>query len=347
MANPFVYNQGFADRYPPGPPTFSSHPYASPGHSPFIPPASLYPDSPYHPASPLPPEPAPLSAAARSPSWDAGFGINASGYPQYYRRERRPSWHADQGAPWATPFGLGVPTELPEVRARRHSFGHAPPPPPFGGGTPFVAPSPWVAAQVPLPTMMAQLSRLVLHPLINAETGHIPIHLDLSTSTFTPMRIIGPGGQTTFLSQEECSQPATHPPVTQMRVVCDLIPQWPIDFVLSSSRPSTPFGTPGAGATGAAPITIGDVLVLIHKTLQSRISHLDWARLSHSEETAIARAYTRRCKNAASIGHHELQQGVKRVDFLLDRFMFRGLVYAGSTNGLGSGMGWEEMKLVV
>jgi hypothetical protein len=60
-----------------------------------------------------------------------------------------------------------------------------------------------------------------------------------------------------------------------------------------------------------------------------------------SEEIAIARAYTRRCRSIPSVSQLEASQGVKRVDFLLDRFIFRGLIRAPGEDG------YDEWKLIV
>jgi len=85
----------------------------------------------------------------------------------------------------------------------------------------------------------------------------------------------------------------------------------------------------------APPITLGDILVAIHQKMHQRISHLDWGRLSMSEEAEVSRAFTRRCRTESmrhDVTFHsdnelpERQQGVKVVDFLLGRTMFRGLV---------------------
>jgi hypothetical protein len=60
-----------------------------------------------------------------------------------------------------------------------------------------------------------------------------------------------------------------------------------------------------------------------------------------SEEIAIARAYTRRCRSIPSVAQLEASQGVKRVDFLLDKFIFRGLIRAHG------GDRYDEWRLVV
>ena len=103
--------------------------------------------------------------------------------------------------------------------------------------------------------------------------------------------------------------------MTRMRIVCDRVPNWPIDIGFGSSVSSP-----------SVPITLGDVLVMVHRILHTRISHLDWARVPAEEETPIARAYTKRCKSIPSNTQFESRQGVKRIDFLLDKVVFRGLL---------------------
>ena len=85
----------------------------------------------------------------------------------------------------------------------------------------------------------------------------------------------------------------------------------------------------------APPITLGDILVAIHQKMHQRITHNDWGRLSMSEEAHISRAFTRRCRResmrneggfSSNMELPERQQGVKVVDFLLERHIFRGLV---------------------
>jgi hypothetical protein len=84
--------------------------------------------------------------------------------------------------------------------------------------------------------------------------------------------------------------------------------------------------------------------VAIHRGVHKQISHDDWARLSPLEENAIARAYSRRCKSITHPGGADVEakQGVKRVDYLMNTTMFRGLIRLQ-----GSGDGWETWKMLV
>jgi hypothetical protein len=125
-----------------------------------------------------------------------------------------------------------------------------------------------------------------------------------------------------------------------MRILCDVIPQWPIELEC------TPYEIHGEHLSipsvneEVPPISFGDVLLAIHRALHKQISRLDWERLTPSEEIAIANAYTRRC-SIPSVSQSETNQGVKRVDFLLDRFIFRGLIRAPGEDG------YDEWKLIV
>jgi len=114
------------------------------------------------------------------------------------------------------------------------------------------------------------------------------------------------------------SHQATWPPATRLRVICDLIPQWPIDLVLDDS-----LYVPG---TVPPPIKVGDLLAAIHRTLHERITHDDWGRLTEEQVVAVSRAYTRRCRMLPQHEMTERKDGVKKVDFLLKNVWFRGLV---------------------
>lgn len=147
----------------------------------------------------------------------------------------------------------------------------------------------------------------------------------------------------TPLNLDELAQQATHPGVTRMKIICDLIPQW--DVILEPQRDyassSGYLAVPHEPVASNQPITLGDVLVAVHRMLQTQITHRDWARLSNTEATNIARAYTRRCRTFPSAEQFEASQGVRRVDYLLDRFLFKGLVRLRGEDG------FETVKLIV
>jgi len=176
-----------------------------------------------------------------------------------------------------------------------------------------------------------------LHPLLNGESFPRDFVLDFAQPRFTPVRVFGPG-QTQVLPYESLQVPGTHPSVTRMRITHDRIPMWPIDLEFQADYTSgTGYGGGGAlfggGQDDPPPITVYDVLFAVHQSLHTQIRQVDWAQLNLTEETDIARAYTRRCKLMPSETAFQSSQGVKRVDYLLDRTHFRGLIKAPDVDG--------------
>jgi hypothetical protein len=282
MSGPYVYTPA---TYEPSP--YYIHPH-TPQRSPFIPPANLFPSSPYTPPSPY----VDLPGTSHAPYYPD--------YPDGYRRQRRPSWHAGMAAAPPSPSFLGVP--FSPAHNRRHSFGHSNRP-----AWPYSASS----------------QQCQIHPLLNGEAYGSDLYFDISNPAFAPLRRAGPDHMV-MLSVEELREPATIPTITTMRITHDAIPHWPIDFEFVHGE---------YDAMNPLPITVGDVLWMIHSSLHRQISHQDWARLGQSEVTAIARAYTRRYRSIPSSAQIEASQGVKRVDYLMDRYVFRGLVRAPDGDG--------------
>ena len=79
----------------------------------------------------------------------------------------------------------------------------------------------------------------------------------------------------------------------------------------------------------------------VYRTLQMRIAQTDWARLTTRQTNAVSQAYTRRSRQYPSAREFEEAQGVRRVDYLLDNYMFRGLVRANPQEG------FARMRLLV
>ncbi|KDQ54281.1 hypothetical protein JAAARDRAFT_38441 [Jaapia argillacea MUCL 33604] len=309
MTTPFVYTPVFYQ------PTPYLDPYTVQTHTPFIPPtANLAPSAPNTP-----------------PRRVVHFEDDCPAVP----RPRVVSWHAGMPTPpTSVPFIITAPPQPVPIygHGRRHSFGNANFTHPWAYNANV---SPWVWPSQPLP-------QALIHPLLNGESPP-PILFDLSVSTFSPHKFISVG-QTIALSRDDLAQPATHPPTTHMRITCDAIPQWPIDLQFPST-PSIPTNSlllqVPVHPQAITPITLGDVLTAIHRSLQTQITHLDWAKLNMSQEMEISRAYRRRCKTFPSVEQFEASQGVRRVDYLGKKVCFRGLVRERGTDG------FENLKLIV
>jgi len=328
MSSPFLYSP---NSYQPTP---YLYPYYNQPHvSPFIPPATLFPSSPRSPVTPYLPAEQPTTPTTPNTPRRVHFEDEYWARPQ--TRPRRPSWAGTTPAMSSVPIPQAVPllqTPTAPFQNRRHSWGNQMQQPLWSSYTPQQQPVPFLYTP--------QTPEFMIHPLLNGESPRPDFAFDLSSPTFRPVRYIGPG-QPVAISLAEMREPATHPPITRMRIICDYIPQWPIELEY------TPYDVHGEhlsmpSINGAIPpVSLGDVLFAIHRALHQQITHLDWGRLTLSEEIAIARAYTRRCRSIPSVAQLEASQGVKKVDFLLDRFIFRGLIRAPGVDG------YDEWKLIV
>ncbi|KAI0737781.1 hypothetical protein C8Q80DRAFT_1114587 [Daedaleopsis nitida] len=252
-----------------------------------------------------------------------------------YYRARRPSWHGGL-APPPNP----VPFPSPPIIRRRSDTCL---PQPAWVTFPTMVQS--VAFQSP-PSPIPQI-----HPLLNGENAAGPkILFDLSFHTFNPQRITSYSQTSgTPVTLEELLEPATHPPVYHMRIVCEQLPDWPIvlephttarERERESSSPFLSARVP-ARAADEAPITVYDVLMAVHRTVQRRIAQTDWVRLTRRQTNAISAAYTRRCRTYPSAQAFEEAQGVRRVDYLFDQYMFRGIMRENAQDG------FARMKLLV
>ncbi|OSC96378.1 hypothetical protein PYCCODRAFT_1441083 [Trametes coccinea BRFM310] len=328
MSSPYTYPQYYYTT-----PYLSPY-YHQPHISPFIPPATF-------PASPqLPPR------DDRRVHWNDD---------PYYVRQRRPSWHASLAPPpnpvpfpsppiLVTPLPQAVPlaSQPPPYYAhiRRASDSCLPQPT-------WIYPSPVVVQPVPYPSAPPPPPPPAINPLLNGENAGGPLLLfDLSQNTFNPQRLTSYGQKKgTPLSLEELREPATYPPVWRMTITHDKIPDWPVVLEPRStsrerSRERSPFLGVPPEVSQDSPITVFDVLKAIFLTVQRQISHVDWARLSQSDMRAVSMAYTRRCRTFSSAAAFEEAQGVRRVDYLRDDYMFRGIARENSKDG------FAKMKLL-
>ncbi|KAI1782728.1 hypothetical protein LXA43DRAFT_904965 [Ganoderma leucocontextum] len=226
--------------------------------------------------------------------------------------------------PAQVPFTL-FPTNLP-------SFGFAPPPGPWFAGIPTTH----------LPFRPIQ-SIPCVHPLLGGEYGRQPkIIFDLSLNTFGPQYITRSGSHGSQLRLEELSEPAIHPPVHRMEIVCDDLLEWPIiiERRINKSKGGVDMRT-GNVTLCDAPITVYDVLTAIHRTLHTQISRRDWDKLLGDRRQVVLEAYTRRCRRYIGFRWIDDVGGIRRVDYLRDSYMFGGIVCECARDGVA------EMRLLL
>ena len=226
-------------------------------------------------------------------------------------------------------------------RSRRHSFDAAYVP----VQTAAMTASPWPTVPAPYFTYSPgwtalapmELPRPQLHNLINGDIISPHLHLNFVYPDLVIRTRTGSGINT--LNGYDLEQPATHPQMTRVRIVCDMIPQWPVDLQVIGTSLS-----PHRRRRSALPyLTLEDVVHAVHASLHRKISHQEWGRLTTAQETDVARAYTRRYKSSGSEWAERQQQaeGVKRVDFLLKTTWFKGFTWLEPENGV------ERLKLLV
>ena len=160
---------------------------------------------------------------------------------------------------------------------------------------------------------------LTLNPWIDASKPRSEFFFNLANTVRAPVLLQVSGLERDLFLSSYLNDPATHPPLARLRIICKLIPQWPIDLEFRRF-PSTP---------KQPPITLQDVLVAVHRDVHRPITHLDWARLNPHKQRTITKWYNQRC----GMNENEKAQGVKRVDYLNGKTRMVGLLRNGVEDG--------------
>jgi len=269
------------------------------------------------------------------------------------RRARRPSWHAGMSTPFLgstipptpikgtfvpDPSSLTVPADYTHTRRRSLDSRHERPSVIDYYQNQQASSYPWFVPGAPAPTVpgnpyaYTQYPPYIpseLHPLLRPDSH--AILFDLSLFEFRPVDARG-----VPISVQTLSEPATHPPTTRLKISNDKIPEWPVRLDYHAATRGTSYSS-----STLPPITLGDVLYAIHQTLQTQITHREWAELDDKDEAVVARTYMRRYKLVPGHESRLAAEGVKRVDFLLKKVMFNGLTR------MSGDQGYDNLKLLV
>ncbi|KAJ6529893.1 hypothetical protein DFH09DRAFT_153681 [Mycena vulgaris] len=310
MAAPFIFVPEESSSTPYNATYHNAYYATPPGYSPFLPPSPLlYPSSPYL---------APLELNSGSPD---AFNPNnilwpddAAPYESAYTagwiplapRQRTNSWHGPKAPAFLSPGYPSSSSWKPGHKKKASSWGHAPA---------------WATSGGYLQPQQPQ----EVHPWLNGDAPSPTFHLDLAPRAFLPLRLVrAHPPQSAPLNAADFREPAFHPPRTALRILHPRLPFWPVDLALPAGAP-------------AAPISLGDVLAALHRALHTRITPADWEPLGRADAEAVTRAFTHRCRAEAvrsgvppaQLRDREIaerNEGVKRVDFLLGKTVFKGLV---------------------
>ncbi|TFK95821.1 hypothetical protein BDV98DRAFT_577088 [Pterulicium gracile] len=296
MTSPFIYTPSLSE-LPEDPPS----PYVTAYYTPYSPHSPFLPGSDYSsPLSPNPsatfPSPPPPAPRPRPVSLPPSGPTTYATWTDILTRPRGSTYVA----PMLPPYGYEAPST----------------PIPTSSPTPYIPTWHYYQPYVLAPALESP-RHPQLHPYLDFGSPNRPDFLfDLGLPTFSPMRMIRVYNGPALLNSVELSQSAMYPQRTSLRVICDPIPQWPMDLVYS-----------GCGAP--PPITLGDVLSVVHTKLREGITSADWRRLTQGARMDVANTYRRRCRNAGEWEAAERAQGVKKVDFLNGRTTFMGLKWVG------------------
>ncbi|KAJ7627219.1 hypothetical protein FB45DRAFT_920848 [Roridomyces roridus] len=328
MASPFIFipeQEGSASSAYPMPAYHNAY-YGTPqaGPTPFLPPATLYPSSPYLGAGgdiPGSPSGSPNPFNPNSVLWpsDAPESAYGASWVPLTPRQRTNSWQGPLGG-GGSPF---IPPKAPAFLSAQSAYkpwvpGHKKSK--SWGNTAAYVPA-WVNNN-PNP-YAPPIPKQQIHPWLNGDAPSPHFHFDLAPNAFMPLRLSAPVGG------PELASAAFHPPRINLRILHPRLPFWPIDLALPASR----------AAGSAPPISLGDVLLALHRALHTRITPTDWETLSAEDAQAVTHAFARRCRAAAlrsgvaavHLRDREVEErnyGVKRVDFLCGKTVFKGLVKA-------------------
>ncbi|KAJ7430765.1 hypothetical protein B0H11DRAFT_2134345 [Mycena galericulata] len=332
MASPFVYVPEASGSTP----QYQNPYYTIPQGvaSPFLPPSPLlYPSSPYL---------GPIDGARASSTSPNAFNPNSVLWPDaapHYEsaytagwiplspRQRTNSWQGPAPQP-NSPF---IPPTAPGFLHAQSSYFPGHKKSNSWGNTAGLPP--WVTHANPYVNnggaLLSPQKPLLIHPFLNGDAPSPHFHFDLAPSAFMPLRLVSTNPPQSAVLGAEIREAAFHPPLMTLRILHPRLPFWPIDFQLPA----------GAGAAPGHPISLGDVLVVVHQALHQRITQADWATLGEADAQGVARAFTQRCRGEAVRSRvppvqlrdrevAERNQGVKRVDFLLGKTIFKGLIRA-------------------
>jgi hypothetical protein len=192
---------------------------------------------------------------------------------------------------------------------------------------------PWLYSPSPAPSLSSSVDSLTppasLNILLQPGTE---VCWDMSSPTMNAHARVSQDRERP-LSDAELNEPAVLPGLKEFAILVN--GQVTVDI---RSIPVTPIPVRRLDRRRelVPPVTLLNVLETLHRVLHGPISHIDWARFSMSTQRAVERAYRRRCRSATAVdvgeGERQAAQGIKKVDLLLDQFMFRGLVLFEGSN---------------
>jgi hypothetical protein len=171
----------------------------------------------------------------------------------------------------------------------------------------------------PLPSTPTA-SQLQLNPFLeHRRTGVPPFIFDirfLITTIILGQAVPDGGGDPFYVMFEpdgpNGAQPASYPGVSALSITAladDMMTQFPWPATALSRH-------------GSMPLTVRDVLDAVYKNFQEYMTKDELLSLTGLRKSQVMRAYQQRLRDLPNLSPND---GVRRVDFLGDRYIFRGL----------------------
>lgn len=161
------------------------------------------------------------------------------------------------------------------------------------------------AWQAPPPPPPPPKPRTQVHQLLSHDKYHL--FLDLSSPVFKPLTPNNSASALIPVHQGYLDQLATSPPHHTMTIHCAALGKFEKDWAVTLEH--------------GRHVSVGDVLAAVHDALRKQVTHAEWAKVTDEEAYESARAYTRRVRTA----NYEMNQGLRRVDFLREKYFFGGI----------------------
>ncbi|KAI0365754.1 hypothetical protein BV20DRAFT_709420 [Pilatotrama ljubarskyi] len=184
------------------------------------------------------------------------------------------------------------------------------------------------------PTSPLPAAPVQIHPILACATGYAtPLTWDVSQFVESVL-VRASNGTVRPLSDQVVKEPATTPKVASITIISEQLP-WAITV------------HPKSDAHWAAPyVTVGDVLYTLYRTLRLGVTTAEQLLCDSAHYQRVHDAYVARCERIAHPGDRaeEKSKGVKRVDFLLQARMFKGLSLVPEgipAKGLAPGVVWQ------
>ncbi|KLO08483.1 kinase-like protein [Schizopora paradoxa] len=178
----------------------------------------------------------------------------------------------------------------------------------------------YASQDLPLENLIPR-RELAIHHVLKPDSPYLV--LDLTRPTFAPMTPVNFHVEGTLIATLPgyLAQVAMLPELSKITISCPHLHPFTREWTISVDT-----------FDEESTITVGDILTSIYDSLQTPITHAEWARLSQQDITEVSAAFTQRCRKQGQASE-EYKKGVRRCDFLRRKILYSGLKLAKDGDG--------------